>query len=154
MDSEKLLDTRGANTPDTSGVQTGSVSESVSIRDIRGQNSGETKQVPCSATAPAAHALDSGRSSLDSPRIFVLSLAPMARWWEGARERNGTIREINGALAANSDSEGYVFVDLHPVLADENGFLRGDMTSDGVHLSAKGYEAVLEKMKNGPLRGR
>jgi lysophospholipase L1-like esterase len=89
-----------------------------------------------------------------APKIFVLSVPPIARWWEGARERNGTISEINAALAANSDSEGYVFVDLHPVLADENGFLRGELTSDGVHLSAKGYEAVLEKMKNGPLRGR
>ena len=47
-----------------------------------------------------------------------------------------------------------MFVDLHQVLADENGFLRGEMTSDGVHLSAKGYVAVLEKMKQGPLRGR
>jgi glycosyltransferase involved in cell wall biosynthesis len=31
-----------------------------------GLNSGETKQVPCSVTAPKAQALDSGRSSLDA----------------------------------------------------------------------------------------
>ena len=78
-------------------------------------------------------------------------MPPIARWWEGARERNGTIREINAALAANATAEGYAFVDLHPVLADENGFLRGEMTSDGVHLSAKGYEAVLEKLKESGL---
>jgi lysophospholipase L1-like esterase len=124
MDSEKLLDTRGANATDTSGVQTGSESESVVIRDIRGQN---------------------------SLKVFVFSVAPMARWWEGARERNGTIREINAALAANATGEGYVFVDLNPVLADGDGFLRGELTSDGVHLSAKGYEAVLEKLKESGL---
>ncbi len=124
MDSEKLLDTRGANATDTSGVQTGSESESVVIRDIRGQN---------------------------SLKVFVFSVAPIARWWEGARERNGTIREINAALAASAASQGYVFVDLHPVLADGDEFLRGEMTSDGVHLSAKGYEAVLEKLKESGL---
>lgn len=102
------------------------------------------------ADGPAS-ALDAGRSSLDSTKIFVLSVPPIARWWEGARERNGTIREINAALAANATAEGYAFVDLHPVLADENGFLRGEMTSDGVHLSAKGYEAVLEKLKESGL---
>ena len=57
-------------------------------------------------------------------------------------------------LAKGAQGNGYRFIELESVLADENGFLRGDMTSDGVHLSAKGYVAVLEKMKNGPLRGR
>jgi lysophospholipase L1-like esterase len=106
------------------------------------------------ASGPAS-ALDAGRSTLDlvleAPNVFVLGIPPIARWWEGARERNGTIREINVALAANATAEGYAFVDLHPVLADENGFLRGEMTSDGVHLSAKGYEAVLEKLKESGL---
>jgi lysophospholipase L1-like esterase len=102
-------------------------------------------------SAPEAQALDSGRSSLDSPKIFVLSVAPMARWWEGARVRNGTIREINAALEANAGEEGFVFVDLHPVLADGDGFLRGDVTSDGVHLNARGYEVVLEKLKESGL---
>jgi len=95
---------------------------------------------PASSPAPAPQA-----------QVFVLGIPPIARWWEGARERNGTIREINAALAANATAEGYAFVDLHPVLADENRFLRGEMTSDGVHLSAKGYEAVLEKLKESGL---
>ena len=78
----------------------------------------------------------------------------MARWWEGAPEKNSKIQEINSLLAKGAQGNGYRFIELESVLADENGFLRGDMTSDGVHLSAKGYVAVLEKMKNGPLRGR
>jgi lysophospholipase L1-like esterase len=87
-------------------------------------------------------------------QVFVLGVAPMARWWEGARERNATIREINALLAEGAKGNGYQFIELESLLADENGFLRVDMTSDGVHLSAKGYVAVIEKMKNGPLRGR
>jgi hypothetical protein len=96
----------------------------------------------------------SSPATASEAQVFVLGIPPIAQWWEGAREKNGTIREINAALAANATAEGYAFVDLHPVLADENGFLRGEMTSDGVHLNAKGYVAVLEKMKQGPLRGR
>lgn len=90
----------------------------------------------------------------EAPKIFVLSVPPIARWWEGARERNDVIREINASLAESAEQNGYRFVELESALADENGFLRGEMTSDGVHLSAKGYAAVLEKMKQGPLRGR
>jgi len=90
----------------------------------------------------------------EAPKIFVLSVPPMARWWEGARERSDVIREINARLAESAEQNGYRFVELESALADENGFLRGEMTSDGVHLSAKGYAAVLEKMKQGPLRGR
>jgi lysophospholipase L1-like esterase len=96
---------------------------------------------PLPATAPEA-------------QVFVLGIPPMARWWEGAKERNATIREINARLGEGADENGYRFIELESGLADENGFLRGDMTSDGVHLSAKGYVAVIEKMKNGPLRGR
>lgn len=99
----------------------------------------------------AASALDSGRSTLDlapeAPNVFVLGIPPMARWWEGAKERNATIRDVNERLAAGSGENGYRFIELESALADENGFLRGELTSDGVHLSAKGYVAVLEKMK-------
>jgi lysophospholipase L1-like esterase len=37
------------------------------------------------------------------------------------------------------------------VLADENGFLRGELTSDGVHLNAKGYVAVIQRLKEDGL---
>ncbi len=68
MDSEKLLDTRGANAPVTSGQS----SSSVLISVIRGEESGETKQVPCSATeiAPAAQ---------------VIEIACVGRLWAGEK---------------------------------------------------------------------
>lgn len=109
------------------------------------------------STLPIRYADDHASSSATShpliatapkvPKIFVLSVPPMARWWEGARERNGTIRDINSTLAASAIEAVFVFVDLQPVLADGDGFLRGDLTSDGVHLNAKGYSVVLEKLK-------
>ena len=57
-------------------------------------------------------------------------------------------------LVANRGIDGDTAAGVLARIGDENGFLRGELTSDGVHLSAKGYVAVLEKMKNGPLRGR
>jgi lysophospholipase L1-like esterase len=103
-----------------------------------------------SADGPAS-ALDSGHSTLDTvpeaPKIFVLGVAPLARWWEGARERNAVIREINARLAEGAWENGYRFIELESVLADENGFLRGELTSDGVHLSAKGYVEVIQRLK-------
>ncbi len=62
-------------------------------------------------------------------------------------ERNVTIRKINALLAEGGKENGYRFIELESLLADENGFLRGDMTSDGVHLNAKGYMAVIQKLK-------
>ena len=61
MDSEKLASIRSANDSRASGDQTGSDSESVLIRDIRGKKS-------------SSSALDSGHSSLDSPK------APPSDW--------------------------------------------------------------------------
>ena len=50
-------------------------------------------------------------------------------------------------MAEGAGENGYRFIELESALADENGFLRGEMTSDGVHLSAKGYVAVLGKIR-------
>ena len=116
------------------------------------ENTSLTRSASGSASIPAtSHTL---LATAPEAQIFVLGIPPMARWWEGAKERNATIREINARLAEGAEKNGYRFIELESVLTDENGLLRGELTSDGVHLSAKGYVAVLEKMKNGPLRGR
>ena len=52
------------------------------------------------------------------------------------------VRGVTESLAAR-----IAFVDLHTVLADGHGFLKGDVTSDGVHLNARGYMAVITKLK-------
>ncbi len=70
----------------------------------------------------------------------------MATWVKRGMERNATIRKINARLAEGAKENGYQFIELESALADENGFLRGEMTSDGVHLNAKGYEAVIQRL--------
>ncbi len=114
----------------------------------------ENTSLTRSASGPAS-ALDAGRSTLDlvleAPNVFVLGIPPMARWWEGAPEKNFKIQEINTMLAKGAEENGYRFIELESVLADEKGFLRGEMTSDGVHLNAKGYVAVIQRLKEAGL---
>lgn len=52
---------------------------------------------------------------------------------------NDRIRTINQKLAAMTQSAGANYLDLQPMFADERGFLRSDLTTDGLHLSQQGY---------------
>jgi len=92
----------------------------------------------------------------ESARVLMLGDSPTAQgeWNAMLGELLVANRGIDARLAEGVGENGYRFIELESVLADENGFLRGELTSDGVHLSAKGYVAVLEKMKQGPLRGQ
>lgn len=116
----------GRPTADSGGLIADSEATSQRRTDSKGLIAGRPKLVPSSATVDA---LDAGRSTLDllpeAPNVFVLGIPPMATCWEGARERNATIREINARLAEGVGENGYRFVELESVLADENGFLRG-----------------------------
>jgi lysophospholipase L1-like esterase len=147
MDTEEEA---GPGLDKPSGAAFSNLSTSKLARDS--ENTSLTRSASGPASIPAtSHSLP---ATAPEAQVFVLGIPPMGRWWEGAKERNATIREINARLGEGADENGYRFIELESVLADEKGFLRGDMTSDGVHLSAKGYVAVLKKMQQGPLRGR
>ncbi|MGK7927347.1 MAG: GDSL-type esterase/lipase family protein [Spirulina sp.] len=52
---------------------------------------------------------------------------------------NARIRRLNQSLAEIVRREGGTFLDLHPFFTDDRGDLRSDLTTDGIHLSEKGY---------------
>lgn len=63
--------------------------------------------------------------------------------WEG-RDRllaipNTRIQEINEKLSAIASEEGVEYLDLNPLFSDEQGNLRPELTTDGLHLSRQGY---------------
>lgn len=78
--------------------------------------------------------------------IVVQSILPHggeASTWEG-RDRllaipNSRIRDINQKLEAIAQEEGVKYLDLQPLFADEQGNLRLELTTDGLHLSRQGY---------------
>jgi lysophospholipase L1-like esterase len=83
-----------------------------------------------------------------STRIVIQSVLPHAgeaATWEG-RDRlltisNDDIRDLNERLAALSDRHAQVeYLDLYSRFADDQGNLRLELSTDGLHLNEKGYQ--------------
>ena len=71
--------------------------------------------------------------------LYVQSIFPMnpkSAYYEGFNEK---VKEVNKLLDAAKEQDSYFFIDFTPVMADENGDLRAEYTTDGIHLSATGY---------------
>lgn len=59
---------------------------------------------------------------------------------------NARICEFNKKLAELATEEGAVFLDVTPLLADENGNLKKEYTYDGLHPNVQGYMAVRDEI--------
>lgn len=78
--------------------------------------------------------------------LVVQSLLPHSgpqASWEGRakldRIPNEQIRSFNRQLAAIAKTEGAYYLDLNPLFSNDQGFLRQDLTTDGLHLNDQGY---------------
>jgi len=61
---------------------------------------------------------------------------------------NEKVEELNVALNKLSADNGNVqFVNFHTILADSDGQLRGDITSDGIHLEVSAYIEMVDYLK-------
>ena len=86
------------------------------------------------------------RQAHPQAQIVVQSILPHCgakSTWEG-RDRllkipNQHIQEINRQLAVIAQTEGVLYLDLHPLFTDAQGNLRSDLSTDGLHLSSQGY---------------
>ncbi len=52
---------------------------------------------------------------------------------------NSRIRDLNQQLRAIAAKEGVKYLDLHPLFANNQGNLRPELSTDGLHLSPQGY---------------
>lgn len=68
-------------------------------------------------------------------QIVVHSILP-TRWESLPSDR---IQRVNGRLAQLAHQPGVSFVDLQTSFADNQGQLRRELTTDGLHLSRQGY---------------
>jgi lysophospholipase L1-like esterase len=80
-------------------------------------------------------------------KIIVQSILPHSgknATWEGKDKLlkipNERIQKINGRLQKIAEAEKVIFLDLYPLFADENGDLRMEFSTDGLHLTSTGYE--------------
>jgi lysophospholipase L1-like esterase len=86
------------------------------------------------------------RSRHPQAQIIVQSILPhgaQEATWEGKDKLvaipNHRIREINAKLQAIATEEGVKYLNLHPLFTNEQGNLRSEFGTDGLHLSRQGY---------------
>ena len=90
----------------------------------------------------------------DSPKtkIYLSSLLPIneSKLIEAFKQvKNADLQHINSELRKISQSYKQVtFVDLHPVLADDNGQLKADLTPDGIHLEVAAYVPYIQYLRS------
>lgn len=80
--------------------------------------------------------------------IFLISILPVnedVKYAEKVKMRkNQVIKKVNNQL---NEFLGVEFVDLYPILLDEEEQLSEIYTTDGLHLNQDGYEKIAEALK-------
>tara|TARA_B110000914_G_scaffold184053_1_gene167234 strand:- start:174 stop:401 length:228 start_codon:yes stop_codon:yes gene_type:complete len=57
------------------------------------------------------------------------------------------ILKVNEIIKANEKENPYQIVDLYSIFVNENGLIRKELSTDGIHLNEKGYDAWVEFIK-------
>lgn len=98
--------------------------------------------------------LDNILEALPQVKLFLLAFypsnlkaAPDPRTRQAFRCRtNERIREANEALRKLSEKYHAVFLDLNGPLTDPDGNLKKELTVDGIHMHAEGYDLVMDQL--------
>lgn len=94
------------------------------------------------------HILSLIASNLPNTEVCCVSIIPQNKEYsQSASENNLRIKETNTKIEELARSFGYEYVNLFDRLIDENGFLKRNYSSDGLHLNQKGYRVWTEVMK-------
>lgn len=82
------------------------------------------------------------RTESPDTRLYLQSCLPINQSFGCYHRLDGkeqVVRDINSQLRQIADREGATWIDLYPLLADENGNLNPAYTNDGLHLLGPGY---------------
>src|SRR5690606_7540382 len=80
-----------------------------------------------------------------APEALIVLMSPFPR--HDHAEANAAIEEINRRLASLADAERIEFLDINDGLTDRDGRLRDDVSRDGLHLTARGYDVWASALK-------
>jgi len=75
-------------------------------------------------------------------KIYIQSILPVNPGFNSFKEhtaRSGMIQSINKSLGEMASSHSCSFIDLYSRFIDSGGYLRNDLTNDGLHLNGDGY---------------
>ena len=57
------------------------------------------------------------------------------------------ILKVNEIIKANEKDNPYQIIDLYSIFVNENGLIKKDLSTDGIHLNEKGYDAWADFIK-------
>lgn len=92
------------------------------------------------------------KTALPSARIIVQSLYPVNHDVNVVSKmlvknrNNENVDRMNILLKSFCEETNIEFADINPLLKDENGSLKKEFTTDGLHLNDEGYYVVTEKL--------
>lgn len=101
--------------------------------------------------------IDAVRAVSPKTRIVLQSVSPVAESahqsdWKFSvppEEINRRLSRLNGEIRTFCASDpDLTFADTAPALTNASGFLRPDLTTDGIHLTAAAYEIILSVLRD------
>jgi lysophospholipase L1-like esterase len=84
-------------------------------------------------------------------RVVLASLLPVSDYEKNrqgqpivqtARRPPDQIKALNGWLSKYAAEHGHTYLDYFSAMVDEKGFLKDELSDDGLHANAKGYEVM------------
>lgn len=82
--------------------------------------------------------------------LYVQTVMPINNEFKRYKNLIGkeqTLKKMNEGIKRVAESNNAIFIDLWPVLADQDGKLHKNFTNDGLHLNGKGYKAWAEFLR-------
>lgn len=110
----------------------------IGINDLR--RGGDRPEASARLLANHERILAGLKAALPQSQIYVTSILPVSGRFYGFLPDNRVISEVNQRLEALAAAKGCAWLDLRPHFADQAGGLDRNLTYDGLHLNAQGYQ--------------
>jgi lysophospholipase L1-like esterase len=75
-------------------------------------------------------------------KIYVQTVLPIEK-----EKFKNNILKVNEIIKANEKENPYQIIDLYSIFVNENGLIKSGLSTDGIHLNEKGYDAWVEFIK-------
>ena len=90
--------------------------------------------------------IDSIYRALPNVNLYVMNILPECDWEAGSSSMNERIRQRNKYISDCCSRKGIKIVDLYPIMADEMGNLKPEVSLDGLHLNDVGYDILRNEL--------
>jgi lysophospholipase L1-like esterase len=92
-------------------------------------------------------------ASSNGIQVFFASVLPVHEYSKEAKSGHvfalhppGEIKAVNQWLREFSSEHGLTFLDYYVAMVDERGFLRSDLSDDGIHPNVRGYTVMAKAL--------